>query len=381
MFADIVGNEQIKQAYDGMADSGRVPHAILMEENEGCGALVLAQAFLQYLNCHHRSGGDACGNCTSCHQHGKWIYPDVRYTFPITSGSKVSGEVKNLTCDDYAKYWRELCLSNPYFLESELSEALGIEKKTGVIAVAEGKAILSKLSLSAVSDGYRAVVVWLPEKMNAQTANMLLKAIEEPAEKTLFLLITHSPENVLQTISSRCLHIRVLPLSREEVAEVLERRFDVAPDRAAQAAAFSGGSVGVALRLLGENGGDSQQASLFKSLMDSILERDYLAVLQLGETLSGLDSREKQKAFCTFAGGCLRKVFMLQQGMDTIAGVASEEMPDYASWAERLDKAFCRRCLSYLGRAQMLIDRNVNQKIVFCNLVTRMFASVRPGAA
>ena len=212
-FADIPGNENVKQAMINMARSGRVHHALLLYENEGCGALALGLAFLQYLNCQDRSEEDSCGQCHNCRQISRLTYPDMRFTFPITSGTKVSGAAKDLTCDDYAPLFRELVQKNPYFLENELSAALGIDKKSGLISVAEGRAIMQKLSLAPVTDGWRGIFVWLPEKMNQQTANMLLKSLEEPSEKTIFILITHNPESVLSTITSRCQGKRMQPLS------------------------------------------------------------------------------------------------------------------------------------------------------------------------
>ena len=350
----IIGNEDVRQAFATMAQTGRVPHALMLHENEGGGALALALGFITLL---------------SGHEHYEW---NTRFTFPISSGSKVSGAAKDLTCDDFAKYWRELMRRNPYFLENELSEALGIEKKSGVIAVAEGKVILQKLSLAAPTAGYRFMVIWLPEKMNRQTANMLLKSIEEPTGQTVFILITHNPEEVLTTIASRCQRMRVVPLSAQDVERTLTRDFGIGPEEAAEAAALSGGSVGVALHSLSEESGTALLRELFVSLLDSLLKRDLPAALEVGETLAALESREKQKAFCQFAGEQLRKIFMLQQGMDGLALIPPREEAFYRDAAARCSRDFCRRGTEILGRTRYLLDRNVGQKILFCNLVTRL---------
>ena len=350
----IIGNEEIRQAFAAMAESGRVPHALMLHENEGGGALALALGFITLL----------CG-----HEHYEW---NTHFTFPIASGSKVSGATKDLTCKDFLKYWRELMDRNPYFLENELSAALGIEKKAGGIALAEGRSILQKLSLAAPTGGYRFVVIWLPEKMNAQTANMLLKSVEEPSDQTVFILVTHSPEDVLVTISSRCQCMRVLPLSAAEVARTLTEGFGIGPEEAAEAAAYAGGSVGVALHSLSEESGTAQLRDLFADLMDALLRHDLLAALETGEELAALDSREKQKAFCNFAGEQLRKIYMLQQGMDAIAGVPPQEEAFIRDAARRLGPGFCPRGLEILGRTQGLLERNVGQKILFCNMVTRL---------
>ena len=374
-FSGIIGNADVVSALKGMADSGRIPHAMMLYENDGCGALAIVLAFLQYLACRDRDS-DSCGKCVTCNQVEKLIYPGIRFTFPVTSGSKVGGAVKDLTCDMFSPYWRELVLQNPYFLESELSAALGFEKKSGLIAVAEGKAILQKLSIASVTQGYRAMVIYLPEKMNQQTANMLLKVIEEPSEGDIFIMIPHSPESVLQTISSRCQAIRVLPLSREEVARALVEKFGKDPEEAAVAASLSGGSIGAALHFLSEQEETSAMRDIFNDLLESLMRRDLGAALEAGEAAAALDSREKQKMFCTFAGETLRRIFMVQQGLRDISGIPPSEAVFIEQAASRLDRTFPRKAMEILSKAGNLIDRNVSQKMVFTNMVDRLYISI-----
>ncbi len=371
-FAEIPGNQSIKQAMLNMVESGRVPHSLMLFENDGCGALALGLAFLQYLNCQNRNGGDSCGECHNCKQIAKLTFPDLRFTFPITSGTKVSGEAKTLTCDSYAPLWKEQVLKNPYFTENELTSALGIEKKSGLITVAEGRAIMNKLSLAPVSDGYRGIFIWLPEKMNQSTANMLLKSLEEPEEKTIFILITHSPESVLPTISSRCQGIRVLPLGKEELAEAVQSLADVPGEEAVSVAAISGGSIGAALQRLSDEGETSVFDDLFKSLIDSLICNDLSAALQVGEALAGLESREKQKAFCIFAGEAVRAIMLYGRGLGEISGVGADA-PWYREVAGKLPQSFAAGAGAVIGRAASMIERNVSAKMVFCNLVTRLY--------
>ena len=283
-FADIIGNSHVSKAFVSMADTGRVALAMLLYENEGCGALALALAYVQYLNCANPSGGDSCGECPSCRQMAKLVHPDVHFVFPVNKGPKASDEKP--TSESYIKYWRELVLANPYFMESDLQKAIGIESKTGLIAVAEAKSILTKLSLTAVSGGYKAVIFYLPEKMNQQTANMLLKMVEEPPEKTLFLFITHAPEKVLQTIFSRCQSVRVLPFSKEELERTLTEKLGVDGADAASAAAFAGGSVGVAMEMLGDMDEHDSFFEMFTALMNALVSRDLLGALECGESIA-----------------------------------------------------------------------------------------------
>jgi DNA polymerase-3 subunit delta' len=357
IFDGIAGNADVKRALAGMAGSGRVPHALMFYENDGCGALLLALGFLECL--------------TGSQKVHKLIHPDIHFIFPVTKGSKVSTDKP--TSESYLQYWRELVDRNPYFLENELNDALGIEGKSSVIAIAEAKFIIDKLSFHSLEGGWRAIVVYLPEKMNKDTANRLLKSIEEPPEQTLFLFVTHAPEKVLSTISSRCQGIRVLPLSKEEVAGVLEERFGRPEAEALAAAEVAGGSVGRALAYLSESGEAGAEAALFASLMDALLAKDLLAAQDVGEQLAALPSRERAKAFCRYAAEGLRKIFMLQQGLERIAGAAPAEVEAFADYAARCRKSFPRKALPLLDNALMLIDRNINLKILFCDLVDRLY--------
>ena len=349
-FADVIGNKEVAKALASMADSGRVAHAMLMYENDGCGALALALAYLQYLNCAHPKDGDSCGECPSCRQMSKLIHPDVHYVFPVNKGPKTSDDKP--TSESYIRYWRELAIANPYFTEADLQRAIGIESKTGLIAVAEAKFIINTLSLTAVSDGYKAVVLYLPEKMNQETANRLLKMVEEPPEKTLFIFITHSPEKVLQTIFSRCQSVRVMPLTKEEAAKVK------------------------ALNPFDDSEEYDRFMDLFADLMRAVVSGDLQAALECGEMAAALESREKQKAFCTFAGQCIRKIFMIQQNMPQIADMAEQEKEFYEEMAQRCGKGFCARAITNIEKVVAMIDRNVNSKILFCDLVNRMYLGI-----
>jgi DNA polymerase-3 subunit delta' len=349
-FADIIGNADVVRALTSMADSGRVAHAMLLYENEGSGALPLALAYLQYLNCESPSGGDSCGECQSCRQMSKLIHPDVHFVFPVNKGPKSSDDKP--VSDSYLTYWRELVLADPYFTEADLQKAIGIESKTGLIAVAEAKSIIGKLSLASVADGYKGVIFYLPEKMNQETANRLLKMVEEPPEKTVFLFITHAPEKVLQTIFSRCQSIRIMPLSKEDAARVEQMR----PE--------------------GDREEYDRNMDLFSDLMNALVSRDLTGALECGESMAALESREKQKGFCTFAGECIRKIFMIQQNLSQLADIVPQEEEFYNGMAGKVAKTFCSRTMTNIDKAVAMIDRNVNSKIVFCDLVNRMFLSI-----
>ena len=311
-----------------MAGSGRIPHAMLLHENDGGGAFPVLLDFLDEVYGHNP-------------RVRKLIHPDIHFVFPVAGPDKP-------VSDRFIGAWRELLLENPCFYENELYAAIGIDSKQSLISVYEARNILEKLSLSAVEGGYRTVVVYLPEKMNPQAANALLKMVEEPPENTLFLLVTHQPERVLTTIFSRCLFLRIPPFSREE-------------DRAVHA----------------KEGAETNELSdLFHDLLDALVRKDLLGALEAGDAVAELGSREKQKRFCRVASDMLRNIFLLQQGLPDLADILGDERPFYEEMAAKLRKNFARQALASLDRVLLLLERNVNQKILFTDLVNRLYMTI-----
>ena len=343
-FSQIHSSDALCSALRTMVSTGRIPHALLLHEDDGGGAFALVSAFLTYLYCRDR-GEDSCGACPECNKVDKMIHPDIHYVFPVASNGKTSSE--KITSEDYLLKWREAVLANPYIFENSLSEAIGIESKQTFISVGEARRILEKLSLTAVEGGYRTVVMYLPEKMNQASANALLKMIEEPPEKTLFILITHEVEKVLPTIFSRCLFMRVMPLSRAEAALVHPATEE-----------------------------DTELETLFSSLMDTLLAKDLLGALEIADTLASLSSRERQKAFCKLFAQRLRDLFLIQQGLSSLSDVPESQKEWYSKVAAGVKKTFPRRALQYISKASGLIERNVSQKILFTDLIDRLYTFI-----
>lgn len=346
----IKGNADVVKALSGMIESSRVPHAILFYEEDGGGAMPLCLAFLQKLFAEEN-------------RIPKLIHPDVHFVFPVSGGS----------CEGFLGKWRELVISRPHFLEKDLLSALGIEGKTPIINVDEAKKLSADLSMSALEGGWRAVVIYLPEKMNETAANKLLKLIEEPPAATQFLLITHAPDKVLQTIASRCQAIRVAPLSKGEVSEVLQSQYSVPAEDAADAAASAAGSIGRALDYLAAQQCTPEEESLFRAIMEAIASKDLSQALSVAENLPALPSRENAKAFCKFASEQIRKVFLVQQRLDTLAGLSLRDREFVQGMASRARKTFPRAALPLLDNARYMIERNINLKVLFTDLVCKLY--------
>ena len=189
-FRDVIGQEEIKQRLIQEVSEGRIPHAQLICGPEGVGKMPLAIAYARYISCTNRGETDACGVCPSCVKFNKLVHPDVHFVFPIVKSAKGKKEV----CDDYIADWRHLVLSNPYFSLNHWLNEMGAENGQAIIYAKESDEITRKLSLKSSEGGYKVTIVWLPEKLHEVCANKLLKLLEEPPEKTIFLLVSEAPE-------------------------------------------------------------------------------------------------------------------------------------------------------------------------------------------
>ncbi|MBQ0006659.1 MAG: hypothetical protein KBS57_04570 [Alistipes sp.] len=325
----------MKKRLAEMVDAERAGHAIMLEEKGGYGAVPLAVALIQYLSCRNRRDGDSCGECESCRRIDRMVHPDVHYVFPVNTTQKSGGEKKPVSSTFYQE-WKKLVKDNPYFTEAELYDALGIEDKVGTISVQEAKEILNTMNLHSFEGGNRYMVIYLPERMTAETANKLLKIIEEPFPGSYFIFITQSPEKVIDTIRSRCLRIALQPVpmdSRKDSQEFME---------------------------------------FFTSLMDAALQNDLQTILKTCETIASI-GRERQKRFCLFAEECLRTIMMTRLGIVN----GESPAPISAKYAKIFPEPFFETAYHVFDNAKQSIEGNVNPKITFCNMGNLLFVNIR----
>ena len=347
-FSEIIGNEALKQQLVRMVRAGRLGHALLLTEENGGGGLAFALALAQYVNCRDPREDDSCGECPSCHKYGKLIHPDLHFVFPVSSGAQLSESEKKAPLSDYfLPAFRELVLQNPYFTEQELYDAIGIENKSGLISVHEARRIFEKLSLRAAEGLWKTMIIYLPEKMNLDAANKLLKLLEEPPQGTLFLLVSHQSERLLPTIRSRCQPIALKPLSREE------RR------RAAG----------------GRDADNAEFREIAKSLLEAGLAKHISDTFPQWEMLSDL-GREKQREWCLYMEQYLRKIYLVARGLDTLADLSEEEETAVRSFAARIKPAFYEKAFAALETALAAVAGNVNPKLTFCDLSNRLLLAL-----
>ena len=372
-FADILGNDALKRRLAKMVDEDRLGHAVLLVEQEGMGAVAFAIALSQYLNCPNRSGGDSCGECSSCRRHSRLTYPDLHFAFPINTSTKLSDtEKKRPICSYFLRDWSALIEENPYFDSHDLSDALGIENKAGAISVNEAKEIAGALSLQPYESQYKIMVVWQPEKMTTEAANKLLKLLEEPPEGTLFILVTQNVEKMLPTVLSRCQIIRLQPVERDDMAAILEAKYGLGKEDAMNYATLSAGSVGRAAALLKNAEEGSQLEDLTRGLLEAAQRRSLTDVLDIADTLSSL-GKERSRQWCVFAESFIRKMFITSKGLEAISFANPQEKEYINRMVPGIKETFYVKAAAALDSAIRLLEANVSAKLIFADLGNRFY--------
>ena len=258
-FSDVVGQQSLKEKLRNSVTNGRVAHAQMLVGPIGAGPLPLALAFAQYLGCKNRSNDDSCGICDSCIRYKKLEHPDLQLIFPKNKTSKV--DHKNFSSKDFVQDWRAAVLKNPYLNLNDWLKGLGIDNKQGSINVDDSREVIQNLSYKAYEAEYRVVLIWLAEHMNTASANKILKVLEEPPARTVFLLIAEDTENMLQTILSRVQIHKLGRLSSAEIAGSFADSED--PERAEQLAELADGDLNLAKQLLEDQTGITNSINFF----------------------------------------------------------------------------------------------------------------------
>lgn len=372
-FKDIVGHEQTKQQLRQAVLEGRIPHAQLFFGASGVGKLPLALAYAQYVQCEHRTADDSCGVCPTCLQYRNLQHPDLHFAYPIVKTD--AGDV----CDDFADKWREQLLDSPYFDLDDWYRRLGVENKQGMIYEKESGEILRKLNLKAFGDGYKVMLIWLPEKMNVTCANKLLKLLEEPPEKTLFLLISEQPEQLLSTIISRVQQIRVPRLSEEEIM--------LGAGVSADMAHIANGSLLAALRLQQEDTQNKRFLDQFINLMRDAFtigqisdpKKKFDSLIRLrdwSQSMSGL-GREEQKAFLQYTQRQVRENFISNFGQSAMNYQTADERAFSTRFAPYIHGGNVEKIMLELDSAEQQIGQNGNAKMIFFDLALQMIVLIK----
>lgn len=363
-FADITGQEDLKRHLTQSVDAGRVSHAQLFTGTAGSGALAVAVAYVQYLCCRHRSGGDSCGECPDCRQIAALAHPDLHLVFPVNKQGKKSGEV--MRSDEFLPQFRALFAERGgYFSPQDWYDRLDLGKTLkGMIAAREADEIIRKLSFKSFESEYKIVVVWLAERMNTQAANKLLKILEEPWDKTLFLLLSASPEQLLPTIVSRTQCVTVPSIDETSLTRYLTARKGVPEADAFRAARLSRGDLLEALRCLRHASENDELFDLFVKLMRLSYEDRHLELLEWAETVASM-GREEQKRLIENSVRLLRDSYMLTAGMEPICYLFGREEQFCKKFAPYVNNRNIEPLVAEMERTMRQIAQNGNPRIVF----------------
>jgi DNA polymerase-3 subunit delta' len=373
-FKEVIGNAEIKKALVHEVKANRVSHAQMILGPEGSGKLALTIAFAQYLLCDNPSSKDACGVCPNCIKVQNFVHPDLHFVFPVVA-SKTNKVGSSL---DRINEWTTLLKRRKYFNLNQWLESLDELGKNPNISVEESRQILKRLTLKSYSGKYKIMIIWLPEKMNTQAANKILKLLEEPPENTLFFLVSNNSETILPTILSRCQLLRVPALDPNEVELFLTKELGVAKDVAISASNLSQGNVNEAIDIV--QGAKSQNVffNLFVKMMRSAYAANPIDLMEVSDEIAGLD-KENQKNFLKYGLHIFRESILLNYMKGELVNLRADELQFLQKFARFINNHNITELSDEFNEAHYHLERNANAKVLFSDLVIKLTKLIKKG--
>jgi len=370
LFSDIIGQEQIKHHLMRTVENSRIPHAQLFIGPTGSGALAMAIAYAQYILCKNSNGENQNG-LDSCNlKFEKLSHPDLHFAFPVATNEKVK---KHPTSNSFMEEWRQFVLSTPYGSLFNWYQLLGIENKQGQIGVDEAEEIVKKLVLKPYEGVYKVMIIWMADKMNASASNKLLKLIEEPPERTLFLLISENEEQIIKTILSRCQVLHFQPLTEQNIIDTLIDRHQIEENHAIKIAQQSNGNWNKALHLLHDDDNEivfekwfiSWVRAAFKAKGDASVVQD---LITWSEEIAKT-GRETQKRFLKYCSHFFRQAMLTNYNARSLVFFESYENNfQLEKFAPFVHGANIENINDAIEDAIYHIERNGNAKIILLDL-------------
>jgi DNA polymerase-3 subunit delta' len=373
-FSQIPGQKETIDRLIRSVNEQRVSHAQLLSGPEGCGSLALALAYAKYISCENRSETDSCGTCKSCVKYEKMIHPDLHFVFPVIKNKKDAEPVS----DSYIEEWREFVKRSPYFTLNNWLDSIEVGNAQGLIFASEAGEIIKKLNLKSFESDFKIMIIWLPEKMHLSTANKLLKLIEEPPEKTLFLLVSEEPDKVIPTIISRCLLIKIPGFTKRDIGDYLIRKYSCSEEKAQEIARVAGGNIIRATELFENEDSSLQNLEKFKKLMRFAWKRDIVSVISWSEEIAGT-GREAQKNFISYSLRLLRENLMLSLNLvkNDLVFLAGEEEAFSKNFHPFINQENIYHLTDEFNIAYSHVEANGNAKIIFLDLALKVTKLIR----
>lgn len=371
-FRDIPGHEDVKERLRAMADERRVPHALLLEGSVGSAKFMLIRALAQYIHCeNHTPDGDSCGKCPSCLQHQTFNHIDTIYSFPVikkagksTISNDCFGEFKNFISD------------SPYMDIEKWIAMLGNINSQPVIYVEEGAELIRRLNFTARQSLFKIVLLWLPERLKEETANKLLKLIEEPHPDTIFLMSSDNSRAILPTIYSRVQRIAVSRYSDDEIKHFLTASYPVSETDAETLARLSSGNVIEALSLVDISRMRQQFLDYFIELMRKAYQRKIGLLRQWSNDVAAL-GREQIIKFLDYASRLIRENFILNLHVDRLNYLTEDERKFSVNFARFINERNVLKMFDVLNKAREDIACNANPKIVLFDLAVKTILLIK----
>ncbi len=364
-FKDVTGQAETKKKLIASVKRNRVSHAQLFRGLPGSGGLPLAMAFSRYLNCSDPGDDDACGKCDSCLKMNKLIHPDVHFTYPVVTKKSGSPPVST----DYIKEWRAMMLQNAYIGYPEWMEHIGAENRQGNITSAECRELIRQCHMQPFLGGYKTFIIWLPEYLR-ETGNVLLKVLEEPTGKAIFLLVSENSSSILTTILSRTQQVFLPKLSDEEVESGLKSRFEISEDEASRIAHVADGNFRQAVSLA-RAGFENDYFADFQEWARLCYAIDPHALLQKIDKIVAR-GREAQKNFLQYALHIIREAMLFRESEGKLNRVSENEENFTRKFSQTLNHNNLHDIVGAINTSAYEIERNANSKIVLLHLSLQM---------
>lgn len=373
LFKDIIGQQHVKQRLIQSVRENRIAHAQLFLGPEGSGNLALAIAYGQFINCASPTESDSCGVCPSCSKFQKLIHPDLHFVFPVATTKSIT---KEPVSDDFITQWRAILLENPYFNLLQWYESIEVENKQGIISKNESQEIIRKLNLKTFEAEYKIMIIWMPERMNIVAANKLLKMLEEPPEKTLFLMITENTGMMLQTILSRTQLIKVQKIDSEDLFVYLKEHQRYSDQQLRDAVHLADGNYVKALQVLRSDEDNSFNLDRFVSLMRLCWTKDVLGLMQWCDSMIGI-GRERQKNFLSYTLRMIRENFIMSCQVPQLALLTQKESEFSSRFFPYINQNNIYLMVEEINKAQYHIEANGSDKLIFLDMSLKLIKMIK----
>ncbi|MFY9154228.1 MAG: DNA polymerase III subunit delta' [Prolixibacteraceae bacterium] len=371
-FKEVIGQEGTKQRLIQSVKGERISHAQLFAGPSGTGKLALAIAYAQYVACTNRHENDSCGECPSCKKYRKLIHPDLHFVFPVIKTDKFKEPVS----DNYLDEWRTMIAQNPYFSVEQWFSQIGVENKQGMIYAHQSEEIIRKLNLKSYESEYKVMIIWLPEKMHVACANKLLKMIEEPPVKTLFVLITENEEDIISTIRSRCQLIKVPPIDPGSMEKAIRELPQAEGREIRNIVHLAKGNYGKAVELLQPDEQTLYNLENFKELMRLSYGRKFTDLLKWAGQVAGI-GREMQKSLLNYFLTSLRENFIYNLKNRELTFMSEAEEDFSKRFSPFINERNIVELTEVFETAFAHIGMNGNPRIIFTDVAFKVVKLIR----